>query len=100
MKIFVDDQRTPDSFSNYQCARSYKTAVMFLDIFKEVDVINLDYDLGSKETGLDILKYIYEHKISVKHIIIHSTHPDGVSKMEKYIKEHFKDIQYTYAGSK
>ena len=50
MKIFVDDQRTPDSFSNYQCARSYKTAVMLLDIFKEVDVINLDYDLGSKET--------------------------------------------------
>ena len=79
MKLFVDDLRDfPESFSLYNCTRTYKGAIQLLDFFKEVEIINLDYDLGTKETGLDILKYI--------------------SLMEKYIKEHFKDVLYTYSG--
>ena len=99
MKLFVDDLRDfPESFSLYNCTRTYNGAIQLLDFFREVVVINLDYDLGTKETGLDILKYIYENKIPVKHIIIHSTDLQGVSLMEKYIKEHFKDVLYTYSG--
>ena len=57
MKLFVDDLRDfPESFSLYNCTRTYKGAIQLLDFFREVEVINLDYDLGTKETGLDIFK--------------------------------------------
>lgn len=98
MKIFVDDLRSFEEAkkSNYCCFRSYEDCVLFLSVLKNVDVINLDYDLGSSKTGLDILKYLSENTIVPKEIIIHSTHQEGVRKMELYIKDNFKDVKYTY----
>ncbi len=37
-----------------------------------------------------------ENNIEVKEIYIHSTHLEGVRKMEKYIKANFKDVKYLY----
>ena len=98
MKIFVDDLRNFEEAirCNYSCFRSYEQCILILSITKNVDVINLDYDLGSDKTGLDILKYINKNRIHVNEIIIHSTHKEGVREMELFIKEYFTDVKYTY----
>lgn len=52
-KIFVDDKRNLDEAikSGYICVQSYKNCIMLLSIYKKVEIINLDYDLGGQETG-------------------------------------------------
>lgn len=88
MKIFVDDKRdfTEVQLYGYNCVRTYKQCITLLSVFKNVDVINLDYDLGGQETGLDILIYMKENNIEVKEIYIHSTHLEGVRKMENILR--------------
>lgn len=97
-KIFVDDKRSFEEAQmyGYNCVRSFKQCILLLSVFKEIDLINLDYDLGDKETGLDILMYIKQHDIKVKEICVHSTHPTGVSEMEKYICKNFENVKYSY----
>ncbi|MBR5796030.1 MAG: hypothetical protein IKY26_07775, partial [Erysipelotrichaceae bacterium] len=65
-------------------------------IFKKkgVNIVNLDYDLGTPETGYDVLVYMKENSIYPKEIIVHSSHLEGVKKMEKYIQDNFKDSKY------
>lgn len=93
MNIFLDDLREFPQ-SDYQCVRTYKQCVMLLSIFKEINTINLDYDLGTPETGYDVLVYMKEHNINPKEIVIHSSHVEGVKMMEEYIHEHFRNCKY------
>ena len=96
MKIFLDDLREFPK-ENYECVRTYEDCVMLLRLFgSKVEIINLDYDLCSKKTGLDVLKYMHNNNMVPKTIIVHSTHSTGVSMMERYIKEHFKYSSYLY----
>lgn len=93
MKLFVDDLR--DIPTGYTCVRTYDRAVILLDML-EFEVISLDYDLGSKETGLDIIKYINKTKKYPKHLNIHSTHPTGSREMYLKAKNTFsKDVIIT-----
>lgn len=100
-KIYVDDSRVvafkEAAEAGYNCVRTYSQCVMLLSVFKSVDVINLDYDLGESKTGLDILKYIVNNNIQVKEIYIHSTHTEGVRMMEKYIFNNLQHTLYTYS---
>lgn len=73
-----------------------KQCITLLSVFKDIDAINLDYDLGGEETGLDILIYMKQNNIKVREIYIHSTHLEGVKEMEKFIKYNFKDVDYLY----
>ena len=92
MKLFVDDLRPyPEG---YECCRTYDDAVLLLSILTNIETVNLDFDLGTPKTGLDILIYMKENDIHPKEIIVHSSHPEGVKMMEKYIKEHFRDCIY------
>lgn len=97
-KLFVDDKRTFNLAlkCGYNCVRSYQQCIALLTAFKNIDVINLDYDLGGEETGLDILVYMKENNIKVREIYIHSTHLEGVKEMEKFIKQNFKEVNYLY----
>lgn len=99
IKLFLDDRRSFDLPSQYGycCVRSYQECILLLSVYKDIDIINLDYDLGTKKTGLDVLRYMKQENIKVKHIYIHSTHKDGVSQMEKYIQDHFNDVKYSYS---
>ena len=98
LKIYVDDLRKfPDKKFNYNCFRSYEECINWLEFYNEVDVINLDYNLGTY-TGLDILIFMKKHNICVKKIIVHSTNVEGIKIMEKYIKENFSDSKYLYCG--
>lgn len=98
-KLFVDDKRPfeePKKFG-YQCVRSYSHCTIMLDIYKDnINTINLDYDLGTPETGLDILIYMEQNNIVPNEIIIHSTHKTGVREMEKKIKQSFPNSKYSY----
>ena len=71
MKIFVDDKRdfSEVQLYGYNCVRTYKQCITLLSVFKNVDVINLDYDLGRTETGLDILFYMKQNNIKIKKYI-------------------------------
>ena len=98
MKIFVDDKRdfSEVQLYGYNCVRTYKQCITLLSVFKNVDVINLYYDLGGIETGLDILFYMKQNNIKINKIYIHSTHLVGVREMEKFIKRNFNKVEYTY----
>ena len=102
-KIFLDDLRPFDTLRErgYECVKTFSDCKLLLSIFKnDIETINLDYDLGSDKTGLDVLIYMDENHIYPKKIIIHSTHFEGVKKMEDYIKMNFPNSQYTYSPAK
>ena len=96
MKIILDDRRyVPDS-SPYNVVRTYADCVELLRLFRKVSYISLDYNLGSVKTGYDVLVYMKENDIQVKHINIHSNHILGVPKMQAYAWEHFPGVEITF----
>lgn len=97
MKIFLDDIRNIDPELQYSTVRTYAQCVLLLDVFKDkVNVISLDYDLGpDSNTGYSVLVYMHKNGIEPKFINIHSTHKEGVIKMESYLRENFKNSRHT-----
>lgn len=97
MKIFLDDIRSIDPELQYATVRTYAQCVLLLGIFKDnISAISLDYDLGPDiNTGYNVLVYMHENGIEPKFINIHSTHKEGVIKMESYLRENFKNSSHT-----
>lgn len=95
MKLILDDRR-PFPDGPYNCVRSYEECVEFLRIFRTFSFISLDYNLGTPETGLDVLIYMHDNGISPAHINIHSDHILGVPLMKKYVEEHFPQTRLTF----
>ncbi|MCI8407001.1 MAG: cell division protein FtsJ [Oscillospiraceae bacterium] len=86
MNLFLDDIRpTP---TGYEAVDNYKDCIFLLGT-REYERVSLDYSLGSKWTGLDVLKWMAENQRFPKELNIHSTHPYGRSAMAAYIREHF-----------
>lgn len=96
MKIILDDQRYVPSNSPYNLVRTYADCVDMLRLFRHISYISLDYNLGSVKTGYDVLVYMKENDIQVKHINIHSNHVLGVPKMQAYVWENFPDVELTF----
>ena len=96
MKIILDDRRYVPSNSPHNVARTYEDCIDMLRIFRQISFISLDYDLGTEKTGFDILVYMAENNIEVKHINIHSDHSVGVPKMREYVWEHFLNVSLTF----
>lgn len=96
MKIVLDDRRTVPQNSPYNLVRTYDECVEMLRLFRKISFISLDYNLGTVKTGLDVLIYMKEHAIEVRHINIHSNHVLGVPKMREYVWEHFPDVNLTF----
>ena len=83
-----DDNRMPLA-SRYEVVRSYATACTLLSVFgKELERMDLDYDLGGEKTGFDLLVYMKEKEIFPTYINIHSDHPNS-RKMVKYAEKNF-----------
>ena len=95
MKIILDDQR-PFPNGPYNCVRTYEECVDMIRIFRKISFISLDYDLGGGKTGYDVLVYMAENDIEVKHINIHSDHSVGVPQMRTYAQEHFPHTELTF----
>ena len=96
MKIVLDDRWTVPQNSPYNLVRTYDECVEMLRLFRKISFISLDYNLGTVKTGLDVLIYMKEHDIEVRHINIHSNHVLGVPKMREYVWEHFPDVNLTF----
>ena len=93
MKIFLDDRRAaPNGYHEFT---GYEKCVFFLDKARDIDVISLDYDLGSLHTGYDVLVYMQKNNINPARINIHSSHSFGIIKMESFAKLHFPASQIT-----
>ena len=97
MKIILDDRRAlPEDSPEYNCLRTFEECAFLLRNIHTIRYISLDYDLGEGETGLSVLKYMVECANEVKHINIHSTHPNGVQKMREYAEKNFPDAELTF----
>lgn len=96
MKIILDDRRAMPENGPYNCVRTFEDCAFLIRNVHTISFISLDYDLGGKETGYDVLLYMTEHGNHVKHINIHSDHSIGVPKMTEYIKEHFPNTELTF----
>lgn len=96
MKIILDDRRYVPESSPYNVVRTYADCVELLRLFRKISYISLDYNLDSVKTGYDVLVYMKENNIEVKHINIHSNHVIGVPKMREYAWEHFPDVSLTF----
>ena len=68
----------------------------FTEIFRSTSFIRLDYDLGEGKTGYDVLAYMKENDVEVKHINIHSDHSVGVPKMREYVWKNFPNVSVTF----
>lgn len=91
MKIFLDDIRPcPERF---ELCRTYDEFTrMVLENRYNIQMISLDYDLGSIRNGMDACKFLVANQITCPKIIIHSTH-SRASAMEYYLKECMKDTE-------
>lgn len=96
MKIILDDRRYVPSNTPHNVARTYEDCIEMLRIFRRISFISLDYDLGTEKTGFDVLVYMAENNIEVKHINIHSDHSVGVPKMREYVWENFPNVSLTF----
>ena len=96
MKIILDDRRYVPSNSPHNVARTYEDCIDMLRIFRRISFISLDYDLGTEQTGFDVLVYMAENNIEVKHINIHSDHSIGVPKMREFAEKNFPSAELTF----
>lgn len=96
MKIILDDRRPFLENKIYNCVRTYGECALLIRIFHTISFISLDYDLGDKETGLDLLIYMLECGNEVKHINVHSDHSIGVSKMRAFVEKNFLNAELTF----
>lgn len=88
MKLFLDDiRRAP---SGYQVATNYRDCIFLLGT-TDFERVSLDYSLGERWTGLDVLKWMVENGRIPPELNIHSTHGYGRSAMAEYIREHFPE---------
>lgn len=96
MKIVLDGRRNIPDNSLYNLVRTYDECVDMIRLFRKISFISLDYNLGTVKTGYDVLVYMKENNIEVKHINIHSNHILGVPKMQEYAWKNFPDTSITF----
>ena len=86
MKLFLDDiRREPEG---YVLVRSFEDCIFELGT-KVYDTVSLDYALGERFTGLDVLKWVVRNQKFPQKLNIHSTHAYGRAEMACYIRMHF-----------
>ena len=94
MKLFLDDIRKGPS--GYQVFRSVGDIRLMIDMFhSDVEVLSIDYDLGGGQTTMDLLLYIEEKGYDIPWINIHSTHDEGVPRLQKFCEEHLPGTKVT-----
>jgi hypothetical protein len=98
MKIFLDDERpTPFGFTR---VNTVEDCIKLLSQKQgEVDELSLDHDLGTEQTGYDVLLFLEDQKFSnpnfilPKFIQIHSANSSARTKMELAVRSIFRDTK-------
>jgi len=82
MKVYLDDTRQAPE--GWILVKTYQEAVHLL-MTEDVTDISLDHDLGTDETGYDVIVWIernvYSGNIPKPTISIHTSNPAGYKKM-------------------
>ena len=86
MKLYLDDYRRPPP--GWTLARNYKDCVFLLGT-EEFDEVSLDYSLGERFTGLDVLRWMAVNGRFPQKLNIHSSHSFGRAAMADFIRSHF-----------
>lgn len=98
MKLFLDDIRSEPR--GYELVRSFEDCIFELGT-KDYETVSLDYALGSRWTGLDVLKWMVRNNKFPKNLNIHSTHGYGRAEMAAYIRMNFpKGYVFTMGAAK
>lgn len=102
INLFLDDIRNC-KFNDFIIARSYEECIDFINKNK-INTLSLDHDLGTKETGYDVCKYIVckkeEDNIDLwpNEIYLHTDNPVGRQNMfqllNRYAPEKTKIYSY------
>lgn len=83
INVFLDDLRSAPP--GFVLARTANEAVRLLSS-NSVDVLSLDYDLGwDQPTGYEVAKFMVEHRLFPRHVIIHSANPFGRARMYRLL---------------
>lgn len=91
--LFIDDERKvnftnlPNNVIPITC-RSYRSAIEALIWAQEREwpiYIDLDHDLGEKQTGYDICKYIVENNVSLLGYHLHTMNPVDRQNMDQLL---------------
>lgn len=91
MKIFLDDVRKVKDELQYTTVRTYDECILLISIWNNrIEMISIDYSLGTEKTGFDVLVYMVENGINPHHINIHSDHSIGVPMMRKFAENNFE----------
>ena len=85
IKVFLDDLRKP--FKDFQLVKNYDECIKLLDV-KNVEIISLDHDLGTKKSGYDVAMYMVKNNIYPKQIYIHSANPVGAQNIYELINRY------------
>lgn len=90
--IWVDDERVlPQHIGwmaeNFIVCRTYRQAINALDTYCALGnvYLDLDHDLGCKQTGYDIAKYVVEHQLPLYGFACHSFNPVGKKNIEELL---------------
>ena len=98
MKLFLDDIRREPA--GYVLVRSFEDCIFELGT-KDYDTVSLDYALGERFTGLDVLKWMVRNQKFPKNLNIQSTHGWGRAEMASYIRMYFpKGYLFTMGAAK
>lgn len=67
--------------------RTYRQAINALDMYCPIGTVylELDHDLGCKQTGYDVAKYLVEHQLSLYGFNCHSFNPVGKKNIEELL---------------
>ena len=98
IKIILDDLRPIDE-TYYRPARTYDDCIyalkMFKDLGRKIDYISLDFNLGGKKTGYNVLEFMLQNGNEVGQINIHSDDEIGKKRMKEFAKENFPHASVT-----
>ncbi len=108
--LFLDDEQ--DRVETFErntglkvtWVKDYDEFVEALSSSSKFDLIMLDHDLGTDETGLDCMRFLVQDEEwrsagQVQHVLIHSSNFIGVSNMVSMAKyaDHLK-VDFVYAA--
>lgn len=97
MRLYIDDERFPQTNHNWNIVRNYDEAIEFMNERGCPDYVTFDHDLGDQKTGYDIAKWMVEKDLDSHGKFIpenftfnvHSANPAGraniVSLLSNYV---------------
>lgn len=87
--IWVDDERKIPKYirgvaDEYIVCKTYRQAITALNMYCNIGKVylDLDHDLGCKQSGYDIAKYVVENNLPLYGFNCHSMNPAGKKNIE------------------